>query len=247
MEMKSDKKLKCSVQTFSVKEDELPAVRFSSVTAKTNNLKAARHPACNNKGFTLLEMLIAMVIMAIIISVGMPSMRRFAENARLVDAAEQIYGHIQQARVEAIGRSAPVVVKFNGTTTWQYGYSTDLACQLTVTSPTTANACVLVIDDGDGNIHGTDPDQDGTPVTDTGDLVLMRFSSADHPGVSIAAPASFQYDSIRGTESALTPRQITLSLTRADTSVIQLRIVVNALGSVEICTPNNSMDAYLAC
>lgn len=187
------------------------------------------------RGVSLLELLIAMAILGIIVTIAMPSMAGFGANQRLLGAAEQIHGHLQQARSEAVARSAPVFVNFSatGTTTWTYGVSTIDSCTVTITDPATANACTIVVDDGDGD------------TTETADLVLMRFPSSDFADVEMAI-ASFssgtqiEFDPVRGTA---TTGQINLEGSNSN----QLRVTVSMLGRVAICSPDGSVKNYENC
>lgn len=188
------------------------------------------------RGVSLLEMLIAMAILGIIISVAMPGLSGFAANQRLIGAAEQIHAHLQQARSEAVGRSATVYVKFSaaGTITWTYGVSVTDNCDLTITNPATANACVISIGDADG---------DG--IAEAADNVLMRFPGTDYEDVEMAI-ASFStgsqiiFDSVRGTS---TSGQINLESSTGK----QLRVAVSLLGRVKICSPDGSVQNYETC
>ena len=195
------------------------------------------------RGFTLLEMLIAMAILAIIITYAVPSMSTFYDNQRLMGATEQVYGHLQQARSEAVARNVTTYANFavDGSDSWEYGVSSaNSLCDLTATTPTTANACVISVDDGDGTL---DP---GDGSVDTGDLVLMRFTDADYDGVSMNI-ASFSscttqcvFDPLRGTS---TSGQVNLTGNNGN----NLRVTVSLLGRVAVCTPDGSMPNYLGC
>ena len=199
------------------------------------------------QGVSMLELLIAMAVLGIIVSVAMPSMSEFGANQRLLAAAEQVHGHIQQARSEAVARNAPVYVNFSaaGTTTWTYGVSTTNSCTLTISDPTTANACVVVVNDGDTTVDGMDANGDGTLDVDTGDRVLMRFTSADYSDVEMAV-ASFSsgtqivFDPVRGTS---TSGQINLESSTGR----RLRVAVSLLGRSVICSPDGSVDVYGTC
>lgn len=48
-------------------------------------------------GVSMLEMLIAMTVLAILAAVALPNMSEFGIKQKLVGAAEQVYGHLQQA------------------------------------------------------------------------------------------------------------------------------------------------------
>ena len=195
------------------------------------------------KGFTLLEMLIAMAILAIIISVGVPSLSGFSANQRLIGAAEQVYSHLQQARSEAVSRNTLVYVNFavDGTASWEYGMSSvNSLCDLTITTANGVNSCRMVVSDGDASL---DP---GTGAVDADDLVLMRYTDADHAGVIMdianfsTGSTQFIFDPTRGTS---TSGQVNLTGSNGN----QLRVAVNLLGRVSLCTPDGSMERYQDC
>lgn len=203
--------------------------------------------AGRQQGLTLLELLITMVIFAIIISVAVPSMSSFQDNQKLIGAAEQVYAHLQQARSEAVASNVTGYANFAvdagaGTSSWEYGVSTVTSlCDLTVTVATGANACVIVVDDGDGTV---DP---GDGSIDTADLVLMRFTNSDYDddvtmGIANFSSGSTQFviNPVRGTS---TSGEVNL----ANNSGGQLRVTMSLLGRVSICTPNGSMGAYRDC
>jgi len=194
-------------------------------------------------GVSLLEVIIAMAILAIIISVAVPNLSGLGANQRLVGAAEQLFGHLQQARSEAIARSTVVYVNFNtdGTTTWQYGMSSaNSLCALTATAPTTASACVITVNDGDALFDS------GNGSIDTGDLVLMRFTNTDYEDVAMgitgfsSGNTQFVFDPVRGTS---TSGQVNLLASTGR----QLRVAVSLLGRVEICSPDGSVQSYGTC
>lgn len=194
-------------------------------------------------GLSLLELLISIAVMGIIISVAVPNMAEFSVNQRLAGAAEQVYGHLQQARSEAIARNTELYVNFavDGTSSWIYGLSSvNSLCSLAVTDPATANACVMPIDDGDGNL---DP---GDGSVDTGDLVLMRFSGVEYDDVSMdiagfsSGSTQILFDPVRGTASS---GQVNLESSNGSL----LRVAVSLLGRVTLCSPDGSVDGYGTC
>ena len=190
-------------------------------------------------------MVITLTVVAILASLAMPGMTEFGVKQKLIGAAEQVYGHIQQARSDAIASSALTFVKFaaTGTTSWQYGISTTNNCDLTATTAATANACVIVVNDGDTTI-------DGLNGTDTGDRVLMRFTHADYSGNSalemtlsgLGGGVQFIFDPVRGTLTTAAG-QVDLE----STTGLQLRVEVSALGRVSICSPGGSVANYETC
>ena len=185
------------------------------------------------RGLTLLELMIALVVIAILISVSAPGFNNFRETQRLVSAAEQLSGHLNQARSEAVARSTPVFVNFSadGGTGWTYGMSSvNDNCNLSTTTPTTADACVLIIDDGDG-IEGPE------------DRVLMRFSGEEFGDVSMTladfptGSSQIRFDPVRG---MATVGRMDLQGAGGD----RLRVRVSRMGRVTLCSPGAQVAQY---
>lgn len=60
----------------------------------------------NSAGFTLIEILVVMAVAAILLTVGVPSMRSMVLNNRLVTETNGLVGDVQLARSEAAKRNA---------------------------------------------------------------------------------------------------------------------------------------------
>lgn len=69
-------------------------------------------------GFTLVEILISIVVLALLIMVGIPSFTQFIANSRIRVAADAVLNGVQKARNEAIRRNACVQVKLMNNTGW---------------------------------------------------------------------------------------------------------------------------------
>ncbi|GAA5526170.1 hypothetical protein Maes01_02765 [Microbulbifer aestuariivivens] len=203
-------------------------------------------------GFTLLELLVTIAIASILLSTGVPSFRNFFDTLAVKGAGEQVYSHIQQARSEAISRKQPIGVHFsaNGSSTWAYGLS-DLntgnsSCDPALTDPAEAQACTLVIDDGDGTVHGANG------ATDAGDKVLKRFTSAAHDGVRMSL-ANFTHASgipkivfepVRGTAMDSAGGDSTGNILLVSEGGRKLLVKVSILGQVRVCSPDGSVSGY---
>jgi type IV fimbrial biogenesis protein FimT len=183
-------------------------------------------------GLTMLELMITLAIIAIILSLSVPSFSSFRETQRLISAAEQVYAHLQQARSESIARNVPAYVNFNsdGSETWMYGVSSvNSLCDVSITSPLSTGACVLIVDNGNG-------------VTDAADFVLSRSGSAVFQDVSMeisnfsSGSTQIRFDPVRGMASS---GQIDLQSNDG-----QLRIKVSLLGRVFLCSPDGSVAKY---
>jgi len=190
--------------------------------------------------------MITLAIAALLLTLAVPNMGSFIEKRRLISAAEAVAGQLQYARSEAISRSSPVYARIsaNGTTTWDMGVSTTANCNpLASVARTDATACTLVVDNGDGNVHGTDPDGDGTPVNDPADLVLKTTHSTDFENVTMSTNVNqLTFNPTRGTAANAT---ITLLYgTKYD-----LRVVSSVIGRVSLCSPSGSthVGGYPTC
>lgn len=59
-------------------------------------------------GFSIIELSVALTVMAVLLSLGMPSLSGYIQNARLGGAAKSFYSGVQTARSEAIKRNGDV-------------------------------------------------------------------------------------------------------------------------------------------
>jgi type IV fimbrial biogenesis protein FimT len=74
---------------------------------KTVDRKSPRYPV---EGFTLIELLILTVVLAIILSLGIPLMQRQMHSNRLHAETSRFFGAINLARSEAVMRNQPVSI-----------------------------------------------------------------------------------------------------------------------------------------
>lgn len=71
-------------------------------------------PNRSQRGFSLVELMIGIAIMAIAVSLGMPSYKAWIQNTRIRTAAESIQSGIQLARGEAVKRNLRVQFDLRG-------------------------------------------------------------------------------------------------------------------------------------
>lgn len=189
------------------------------------------------RGFTLIELLITLSLVVVLLTLGVPSMKSFFDRERLINATEQFYSHLQQARIEAIARSADVYTNISTNsdgTSWSYGVSALGPCDPDETDKNDASACVLIVDDGDGVT--------GEPE----DRVLMRFDNTGHEGITATVDGGatqITFDSLRGTIQTLSADRISLKSEGLRT----LDIRIGALGQINICSPDDNVSGYSKC
>jgi type IV fimbrial biogenesis protein FimT len=192
-----------------------------------------------NLGLTLTELLATLSVMAVIAAMALPAITNFVDRERLAQAAQDVYVQLLNARSESVSRAAPLFVNFNavGNTNWVYGISQNAGCDVDVTVATAADACVVVLDDGDGVV---DP---GDGSVDTGDLMLRRYVAANHPNISMgianftSGGTEIRFDPVRGTSDAGDIRLVSPNGN-------QLTIRLGLLGTPRICSPDSSVVSY---
>lgn len=170
------------------------------------------------QGFTLLELMVTIAVLAILLAFGVPSMSNAIEKRNTIAAAEQIYSELQLARSEAIARSVPVYMNITGGANWAVGVSNDIACDPSDNAP----ACVL-------------PDTTGNnPIT-------HRFTLNDHPDVSIATTqGQITFQSQRGIATSAT-----IDVTSTGDTGYVMSVVVGLLGQVSMCSSDADPSRYV--
>jgi type IV fimbrial biogenesis protein FimT len=69
-------------------------------------------------GFSLIEMMIVIVILAIALAVGVPNFQEFIANTQIRSVSESIRNGLQVARAEAVKRNEAVTFTLNNNTSW---------------------------------------------------------------------------------------------------------------------------------
>lgn len=77
---------------------------------------------CANKGFTLLELMIVIAIVAVLSTLAFPSFSRLILKHRAQDAASGIFSALFKARSEALRRVDKIFLQPNSGTSWAVGW-----------------------------------------------------------------------------------------------------------------------------
>jgi len=112
-------------------------------------------------GFTLMELMITLAVLAILVAISVPSMSGILERRKVHGAGEKLFADLTYAKTEAIKRNNTVRVSFTGNgATWCYGIAINAACDCT------ASDCTI-------------------------DGVLKVTNQDEFPGVSVEADSTF--------------------------------------------------------
>jgi type IV fimbrial biogenesis protein FimT len=76
-------------------------------------------PTRRQTGVTIIELLIAIVLLSLLVGIGVPTFRSWIQNSQIRTGADAVIGGIQLARAEAIRRNKPVEFILREGTNWE--------------------------------------------------------------------------------------------------------------------------------
>lgn len=88
----------------------------------------------HNRGFSLIEALITVSVIAILALLSMPLFNSLVQKQRASGAAETLYNALQLAKSEAVKRNANVYVSFSTGNNWCYGINLNSACNCSISN-----------------------------------------------------------------------------------------------------------------
>lgn len=113
-------------------------------------------------GFTLLEFMFAIMLLAVIVGIGVPNLRDFVRGSRMTAAANDIVTDFNLARSEAVKRRVPVTLCKSQNLT---------ACDANDAAGP-FNRWIVFVDDPDPAVANIATDGNG--VVDAGEVILRR-------------------------------------------------------------------------
>lgn len=178
-----------------------------------NAFPVAKPPVASPQGFSLIEMLVVIAIIAIATTLGLPSYRMWVHNTQIRNAAESIQNGLQKARAEAVKRNA------------------NIECVLGVNPP-------WIIKEADvGGVIGaeierstTEGANNATATTTPAGATTITFSNLGTVVVNADATGTLTQVELDSTV-----------LDAADSR--ELRVTIGPAGNVRMCDPNPGLSA----
>ena len=175
-------------------------------------------------GFTMVELMVALVVAAVLVAIAIPSFTGMLARNRLDGVFNELQTDVQLARTESVSRNLPVRVTFG------------VGCYVIHTHPAGAGAT---------SCSQSGPSTIGASATEIKTMQLQ-------PGTSTSfAPQSsltyVEFDPVRGT-ATWDGGAVTGSVNvTSSAGAWQLQVNVLATGRVQTCSPGGSMKGYTTC
>jgi len=186
-------------------------------------------------GFTLIEMVVAMTIFALLIALTVPTMRTWVANAQERAVAESLQNGIRLAQTEALRRNRQVVFTLTSTANPQVGFTGNTSGNYWAAQTIPADPSETAVVVGSGPLTAA-----GSAPTISGFLVALCFNSVGRlvseystgvPGTICLAP----YTPALPWNKVMWP--IKVSLPSADHP---LMVEVMLSGQIHICDPQQT-------
>ncbi len=178
----------------------------------------------SNRGFTIIELMMSILLVSVFLSLGAPSLSRWIQNRQIRNAAEAIVDGLMLAKTEAVLRNT--AVRFNLTS------STNDTCTLS----TSGTSWVVSLNDPAGQC-------DSAPSDTTAPRIIQVRSSAEgspNAVVNAGAVSAIAFNSVGQSNTTAT---INISNPSGGTclsdggSMRCLRVTVTLGGQIRMCDP----------
>lgn len=191
------------------------------------------------RGFTIIELMVAIVVLAVLLAIGAPSFATWSQNAQIRNLSESVLNGLQLARAEAVRRNAPV--RFQLTTTL------DNTCALS----TSARNWVVSMDSAAGSCASTNMADAAAPTAPR--IIQTRPGSDGSVNAVVAADvSSIVFNGLGRVTTTLPVGQTVFNIALSNPTggacrtasgpMRCLRVVITPMGQARLCDPSTSAD-----
>ncbi|MGH8505409.1 MAG: GspH/FimT family pseudopilin [Stenotrophobium sp.] len=175
------------------------------------------------RGFTVLELLVTMVVAAVIFGIGVPAFAGMLAKRRVEGAASELQAQLQQLRSQAIKKNSSIFLSFSvDGSNWSYGANDAGACD-----PAVKGSCKV---NGIEEVFAGDAWK-GVSVSLSAGIADNSLGFEPRRGMAIAP------------DGAIGSGTITLQSTAGT-----VEVNVSPIGYINICSPSGSgVTRYTAC
>ncbi|MES2183637.1 MAG: GspH/FimT family pseudopilin [Pseudomonadota bacterium] len=184
-------------------------------------------------GFSLIELMVAMTVMALLMMAVSPSVTAWIVNLRIRNATDALQNGLQAARNEAVRRNQTM-------TFWLVSDTSPAALTASCTLSATSGSWVVSVSSPAGACNSA-------PSTTTAPMLVAAHPLGDGSGstVTIAAvqsdlstaASSVAFNGFGRTTSATSIRRINVTSTTSPSNYRSLRIILSDAGSIRVCDP----------
>ena len=188
-------------------------------------MNASRKASRRGRGFTLIELMIVVALVAIVATLAAPSFREFLAKKRLEGVASELSNDLHYARSEAVSRNVTVRVTFG-------------------------SGCYLLTAQPDGSSPTSTCSQTSNPTLGTGAVNIKQTQLQSGASASFSPNDSLSYlefDPVRGIASFSTSLGSGSVNINSSIGSWQLRANVTAVGSMTVCSPSGTVKGYASC
>jgi len=189
----------------------------------------SRQTLSRQTGFTLVELMISVTLLAVGATLALPSYREMVEKRQVTHGAEQIMAFVNSAQMEAMKQNRVVTVSYarSADNNWCFGATLGAtACDCNETTPTETDFCAI--------------NAAPSVITNvnTGNLDLLK---------SITGDGAYSFDPVRG---ILTDLNDSLAVEMSSNNQnYQLNLTVSNTGQAILCSKDSShsVPGYSVC